>query len=231
MPLFCRNYFILCAVPKRRKVLVAFKIDLEKAFDNVNWDFLHFCLRDFGFPDITIKLIMHCVFSSTFSILWNGNKMPHLSPLMVSDKVICLLLTCSSSTWRSYLLPLTMLFIMVNGSLTRSLTQGPVYLTSSLHMVSSCLPRLETLNFGLSNICLTISVRFLDWRSIFQSLEPFILQALPKKKLTISLLSLISDARHPWISIWVFLFSKVGLKKRFQFHHWENANQTCDLEE
>jgi hypothetical protein len=55
---------------------VALKLDLEKAFDNVNWDFLQNCLHDFDFPDITIKLIMHCVSSSTFSILWNGNKMP-----------------------------------------------------------------------------------------------------------------------------------------------------------
>jgi hypothetical protein len=59
---------------------VAFKLDLEKAFDNVNWDFLQNCLHDFGFPDITIKLIMHCVSSSTFSILWNGNKLPQFKP-------------------------------------------------------------------------------------------------------------------------------------------------------
>ena len=65
---------------KRKKGYVAFKLDLEKAFDNVNWDFLHHCLKDFGFPDITIKLIMHCVTSPTFSILWNGNKLPPLKP-------------------------------------------------------------------------------------------------------------------------------------------------------
>jgi len=65
---------------KKKKGYVAFKLDLEKAFDNVNWDFLNFCLQDFGFPDVTIKLIMHCVSSSTYSILWNGNKMPTFKP-------------------------------------------------------------------------------------------------------------------------------------------------------
>jgi hypothetical protein len=65
---------------KRKKGFAAFKLDLEKAFDNVNWNFLHSCLKDFGFPDITIKLIMHCVTSSNFSILWNGNKMPNFKP-------------------------------------------------------------------------------------------------------------------------------------------------------
>ena len=65
---------------KKKKCYVAFKLDMEKAFDNVNWNFLNSCLHDFGFPDITIKLIMHCVSSSTFSILWNGNKMPPFKP-------------------------------------------------------------------------------------------------------------------------------------------------------
>ena len=65
---------------KRKNGFVAFKLDLEKAFDNVNWDFLSSCLHDFGFPDITIKLIMHCVSSSSYSILWNGNKLPPFNP-------------------------------------------------------------------------------------------------------------------------------------------------------
>jgi len=54
--------------------------DIEKAFDNVSWEFLDNCLHDFGFPDITIKLIMHCVTSSYFSILWNENKLPQFKP-------------------------------------------------------------------------------------------------------------------------------------------------------
>ncbi|MCI12617.1 RNA-directed DNA polymerase (Reverse transcriptase), partial [Trifolium medium] len=59
---------------------VAFKFDLEKAFDNVNWDFLKSCLRDFGFPDVTTRLFMHCGTSSNFSLLWNDNKMPPFKP-------------------------------------------------------------------------------------------------------------------------------------------------------
>ena len=58
---------------KKKKGHAIFKLDLEKAFDNVNWDFLSSTLQDFGFPDIIIKLIMHCVTSSNFLILWNGN--------------------------------------------------------------------------------------------------------------------------------------------------------------
>lgn len=35
---------------KSKKGIVAFKIDLEKAYDRVSWDFLETTLRDFGFP-------------------------------------------------------------------------------------------------------------------------------------------------------------------------------------
>ena len=65
---------------KKKKGYAAFKLDLEKTFDNVNWDFLKSYLQDFGFPYITTKLIMHCVSSSNFSILWNGNKMRYFKP-------------------------------------------------------------------------------------------------------------------------------------------------------
>ena len=52
-----------------KKGAVAFKLDLEKAYDRVEWSFLEATLQDFGFLDMTIKLIMHCVRSSNFSIL------------------------------------------------------------------------------------------------------------------------------------------------------------------
>ena len=65
---------------KKKKGYLTSKLDLEKTFDNVNWDFLHSCFRDFGFVYIVIRLIMHCVSSSTFSLLWTGNKMPPFKP-------------------------------------------------------------------------------------------------------------------------------------------------------
>jgi hypothetical protein len=64
----------------KKKGYAAFKLGLEKAFNNVTWDFLKSCLLDFGFPDATTRLIMHCVTTSTFSLLWNGNKMPPFKP-------------------------------------------------------------------------------------------------------------------------------------------------------
>ena len=61
---------------KDKKGMVAFKIDLEKAYDRVDWRFLRFMLGKFGFPLPIVELIMFCVSSSSFSILWNGVKLP-----------------------------------------------------------------------------------------------------------------------------------------------------------
>lgn len=65
---------------KKKKGSVAYKIDLEKAYDHVSWDFLEKCLLDFGFPRITVKLIMHCVTSSMLSLIWNGKRLQSFQP-------------------------------------------------------------------------------------------------------------------------------------------------------
>ncbi|KAG8378977.1 hypothetical protein BUALT_Bualt07G0040500 [Buddleja alternifolia] len=56
------------------------KIDLEKAYDKVRWDFLEQTLDAFNFPRQLINLIMHCVTSSSPQILWNGMALPPLKP-------------------------------------------------------------------------------------------------------------------------------------------------------
>jgi hypothetical protein len=65
---------------KRKKGDIVFKIDLEKAYGNVSWEFLQFCLQRNGFPLITINLIMFCVSSSSLAILWNGRRLPSFTP-------------------------------------------------------------------------------------------------------------------------------------------------------
>jgi len=60
---------------KKKKGHAIFKLDLEKTFDDVNLDFIRTTLQDFGFPNIIIKLIMHCVTSSTFfdPLVWESD--------------------------------------------------------------------------------------------------------------------------------------------------------------
>ncbi|GJY23868.1 RNA-directed DNA polymerase, eukaryota, reverse transcriptase zinc-binding domain protein [Tanacetum coccineum] len=54
--------------PKR----VAFKIDIQKAYDTVNWDFLEQLLRKFSFHEKMIQWIMVCIRYVKFSINVNG---------------------------------------------------------------------------------------------------------------------------------------------------------------
>ena len=56
------------------------KIDLEKAYDRLEWSFIKMVLEHFGLPKSIVKLIMSCVSSTTTSILINGSKMDSFQP-------------------------------------------------------------------------------------------------------------------------------------------------------
>lgn len=65
---------------KRGGGLVTLKIDLEKAYDQVNSDFLQITQYDDGIPLPVFDLIMWGVQSACISILWNGSKLPPFPP-------------------------------------------------------------------------------------------------------------------------------------------------------
>lgn len=49
------------------------KIDMSKAYDKVNWDFLMAVLRAFGILKAFYKLVFNCIASLWFSVMMNGN--------------------------------------------------------------------------------------------------------------------------------------------------------------
>nr|GEX21161.1 hypothetical protein [Tanacetum cinerariifolium] len=49
----------------------AFKIDIQKSYDTVDWKFLEVILWQFGFPNLMIQRIMACVTTTSFSISIN----------------------------------------------------------------------------------------------------------------------------------------------------------------
>ncbi|GJV99694.1 putative RNA-directed DNA polymerase [Tanacetum coccineum] len=51
----------------------AFKVDIQKAYDTVDWNFLETILVGFGFHPKMVKWIMVCVSGSSYSISVNGN--------------------------------------------------------------------------------------------------------------------------------------------------------------
>ena len=48
------------------------KIDLEKAYDRLEWSFIREVLHATNFPQDLIQIIMSCVLSTSTSILFNG---------------------------------------------------------------------------------------------------------------------------------------------------------------
>lgn len=53
----------------------AYKVDLQKAFDTVRWDFLLTVLRIVGFPETIVRWIEECIRTPKFSISLKGNSM------------------------------------------------------------------------------------------------------------------------------------------------------------
>jgi len=51
---------------------IRIKIDLQKAYDRINRDFIVHMLAAMGVPEKLLKIIGHCLKSPTFSILING---------------------------------------------------------------------------------------------------------------------------------------------------------------
>lgn len=65
---------------KGRYSYMLLKLDLEKAFDRLEWSFIRKTLMYFNIPSPMINLIMSCVTTTSISILVNGTRTPYFTP-------------------------------------------------------------------------------------------------------------------------------------------------------
>ena len=65
---------------RKQKPCLVFKVDYEKAYDSVSWNFLFYMMKRMGFGPRWIKWIEGCLSSASVSILVNG----------VVDKLVCI---------------------------------------------------------------------------------------------------------------------------------------------
>jgi len=64
---------VLEEAKRRKKSCLFFKLDYEKAYDSVRWDFISYMLERLGFCEQWIAWIKSCLESATVSVLVNGS--------------------------------------------------------------------------------------------------------------------------------------------------------------
>ena len=65
---------------KGKSGFMAIKIDLEKAYDRLNWNFIRGMLNLYKFPPHLIKLILSCVLTTSIFMLFNGGMLDPFLP-------------------------------------------------------------------------------------------------------------------------------------------------------
>lgn len=56
------------------------KVDLEKAYDQLSWEFIYETLREVNLPTELIRLTTDCISSTTTQVLWNSEYKDYFSP-------------------------------------------------------------------------------------------------------------------------------------------------------
>ena len=61
------------SILKKKESGLLCKLDIEKAYDHISWDFLFQIMEKMGFCRIWISWIKWCISTATFSVLFNGS--------------------------------------------------------------------------------------------------------------------------------------------------------------
>ena len=64
---------VIHTIKQKNKKALLFKMDLEKALEKVDWDYLRLIRIQIGLPLSIVKCIMACVSSAQFAVLVNGD--------------------------------------------------------------------------------------------------------------------------------------------------------------
>lgn len=65
---------------KRKKGMMMVKVDLEKAYDRLSWEFIRETLREAGLRSNWVRNIMRCITTARMSIRWNGEALEAITP-------------------------------------------------------------------------------------------------------------------------------------------------------
>ena len=59
---------------------MSIKINLEKAYDRLSWEFVRITLQILGLPSKWVNNIIHCVETPITTIVWHGKKLEWFNP-------------------------------------------------------------------------------------------------------------------------------------------------------
>ena len=80
---------------------MALKIDLEKAYDKLEWSFIRDMMIRANFPEDLVELIMSCVSTVSTEIMVNGEALEPIYPSRGLGKATLFHRTFSSYVWSS----------------------------------------------------------------------------------------------------------------------------------
>ena len=106
---------VIDSLTRRKEKRILCKLDIEKAYDKLNWKFLLTVLREIGFGSWWIGLIQWCISTASFSVIINGSpagffKSPRglqqgdlLSPYFLCLGIEVYSILIDKATWGGYL--------------------------------------------------------------------------------------------------------------------------------
>lgn len=115
---------------------MAIKIDLEKAYDRVRWDFIDAPLQVASIPAFLRNVIISSISNSTMQVLWNSVPTPKFRPTRGLDKVALFPHIFLCYAWNDWDTLSTLLSVAEIGDPFVSLARDRPFLTSSLRMIS-----------------------------------------------------------------------------------------------
>lgn len=78
--ILCQEFIHSFRYTKAKKGAVMMKVDLEKAYDRLEWSFIEESLIEAGIPNGVTKVIMSLVTFSSCQVLWNGDVTDEIKP-------------------------------------------------------------------------------------------------------------------------------------------------------